>query len=53
MKEDREGQILCDFTYMWNLKNRINKQNRRRLTDAENILMVVVGEGGLENWVER
>ena len=23
----RERQILYDFTYMWNLKNKINEQN--------------------------
>lgn len=31
---------------MWALKNKINKQtNRNRLTDIENRLMVVRGEG--------
>ena len=24
----RESQILYDFTYMWNLKNKINKQTK-------------------------
>ena len=23
-KSDREKQILCDITYMWNLKNKID-----------------------------
>ena len=32
-----------DFTYMWNLKNKPNK-NRNRLTDTENILKVARGE---------
>ena len=25
-KADRERHIPCDFTYMWNLKNKINKR---------------------------
>ena len=25
-KSDRERQILYDFTYMWNLKNKTNEQ---------------------------
>ena len=29
-----------DFTYMWNLKNKINKHNRKRLTDTENFSTV-------------
>ena len=29
---------------MWNLKNKINKQNRNRLTDTENRLTVAGGE---------
>ena len=32
------------FTYMWNLKNKI-KQNRNRLIDTENILVVARLEG--------
>ena len=39
-KSDRERQIPYDFTYAWNLKNKINKQNRNRLIDAENKLRV-------------
>ena len=30
---------------MWNLNSRINKQNKNRLTDTENKLMVARGEG--------
>ena len=30
-KSVREKQIPYDFTYMWNLKSKINKQNRNRL----------------------
>ena len=40
---------------MWNLKNKkkTNKQNRNRLTDTENRLMVArVGEGW-GNWVKK
>ena len=43
-KLDKERQMLYDFTYMWNLKNKINKQHRNELIDAENILMVVTWE---------
>ena len=31
---------------MWNLDNKINKQNRNRLIDAENRLIVERGEKG-------
>ena len=31
-KSDRERQIPYGFTYMWNLKNKTNEQNRNRLT---------------------
>lgn len=27
-KSDRERQMLHDFPYLWNLKNRQNKQNK-------------------------
>ena len=27
-KSDTEGQILCDFTYRWNLKNETNEQTK-------------------------
>ena len=41
-KSDREGEISYDIPYMWNLKEMIqmNLQNRSRLTDLENKLMV-------------
>ena len=39
-KSDRERQVPYDVTYMWNLKNKINKLNRNRLRDTENILKV-------------
>ena len=48
-KSDRERQILYDITYMWNIKRWykwIYLQNRKRLTDMENKLMVTKGEGG-------
>ena len=48
-KSDREGQILYDITYMWNLKNWYKwtyLQNRNRVTDVENNLMVTGGKGG-------
>ena len=52
-KSDRERQISYDITYMWNLKKFYKQsylQNRNRLTDIENKLMVPKGEswgGGL------
>ena len=30
---------------MWNLKNKIHKQNRNRLIDAENKLIISRGDG--------
>ena len=38
--------LECDFTYMWNLMNKINKQNRNRLTNTQNRLTAVRREGG-------
>ena len=53
-KSDREGQISYDITYMWNLKNWykwIYLQNRNRVTDVENKLMVTGDKvGGGINW---
>ena len=45
-KSDREGQLLYDFAYMWNLKRWYKwtyVQNRNRVTDVENKLMVTRG----------
>ena len=48
-KLDREKQILCDVTYMWNLKSNIKKT---KLTSTENSMMICkrmvgdMGEGG-------
>ena len=42
-----EKEILYDITYMWNLKVGYNwayLQNKKRLTDIENELMVTKGE---------
>ena len=33
IKSDRERQILCDFTYMWILKNNTNKLIYKPETD--------------------
>ena len=41
----RERLIPCDFTYMWNLKNYINKLNKNKLPDTENRLVVTREEG--------
>ena len=35
-----------DFTYMWNLKIKINKQNRSKFVDTENKLKVARWEQG-------
>lgn len=52
-KSVRERQILCDFTYMWNLRKKMNKhnKNRNRLIDTENNLSVVAGRR-LERWAK-
>ena len=53
-KSDKEGQISYDIAYMWNLKKwykRTYLQDRNRVTDVENNLMVTSGEiGGGINW---
>lgn len=37
LSEIRERQILYDFTYRWNLKNKTNEQQSgNRLIDTEN-----------------
>ena len=48
-KSDTERQILYDITYMWNLKKGYKwtyLQNRSRVTDVENKLMLTKGMGG-------
>ena len=45
-KSDRERQISYDIAYMWNLKKGYKwtyLQNRNRVTDVENKLMVTRG----------
>ena len=57
-KSVRERQISCDFTHLWHLRNKTNKQrekiregdkSRNRLLMIENKLMVTRGKevGGL------
>ena len=48
VKYGRERQMPYDFTYMWNLKNNINKQNRNILIDTESRLKFANGERGWE-----
>ena len=46
-KSDREWQILCEMTYLWNLKRWYKwsyLENRNRLTDLEHKLMVTKEE---------
>ena len=48
-KSDRETQISYDITFMWNLKKCYKwtyLQNRNRLTDIENKLVVAKGVRG-------
>ena len=48
-KPDRESQISYDITYMWIKKNWYKwtyLQNRNRLTDIRNKLMVTRGDSG-------
>ena len=48
-KSDRERQISYDLTYMWNLKRWYKQtylQNRNRLTDTENKLIVTKEKRG-------
>ena len=48
-KSHRERQISYDITYMWDLKKGYKwtyLQNRNRVTDVENKLIVTKGEGG-------
>ena len=57
-KSDREQQILYDITYMWNLKKGYKwtyLENRSRITDVENKLMVNRGKWGwdkLGDWID-
>ena len=44
-KSDRERQILYNFTYMWNIKNKINRQTKQKQTHRENKLRVARWEG--------
>ena len=46
----RERQIMYDFTYVWNLKNKTNaqtKENCNRIVDTENKQVVVKEKGGM------
>lgn len=42
-----------DFTFIWNLKNKISKQSESRVTDTENTFMVVREERGQVKGVAR
>ena len=45
-------EIPYDFTYMWNLMGKINKQNRNRLVDREN-RVTAVRWGGVRGLGEK
>ena len=49
-KTDRQRQISCDITYMWNLKcdTFTYLQTRNRFTDIENTLVVAKRDRGTE-----
>lgn len=51
VKKDRKGQILYDFTGMWNRKqksnNELRKQNKNKFIDTDNrVLAYQRGRGG-------
>ena len=49
LSEKERKQIPYDFTYMWNL----NKQNRNKLINTENKLVVAIGEVCEGGWVKE
>ena len=55
VRSERERRILYDFTYMWHLKYGTSEpylQNRNRLTDTKNRLVVAKGNSGEAGWME-
>ena len=47
LSADKERQMTYNFTYMWNLKNKINNnKNGNKLMDTENILRATRWEEG-------
>ena len=51
-KSERERRIPCDFTYTWNLKNKINKQTQQTHRYREQIDGCQMGEG-LRGWMKK
>ena len=51
-KPVRERQVPYDFTYLWNVMNKISQQSRDRLMDTENTQLSEVG-GGVEGGQRR
>lgn len=45
-KTDRERRMPYGFIYMWNLRNKIDKQDRNKVIDSENILRGTGWDGG-------
>ena len=39
----RKRQKSFDFSYIWNLKNKINEQTNKRLLNTENTLVIARG----------
>ena len=52
-KSDKQRNVPHDITYIWNLKSQINKQNRNRLIDTENKLMVAKEKGVWGPWWKK
>ena len=46
----RQSQIPYDFTYTYNLKDKTNKQNKTRLIDTVNRVVVARGEEEVRDW---
>ena len=45
-KSEKERQIPCDITYMWNLNSDTNEPTYERFMDVENRLEIAKGKGG-------
>ena len=52
VSEVSQTNTLC-FTDMWDLKNKIKKQNRNRLRDMDNRLIIASGERGEGDGLKR
>ena len=54
MGRPRGRQMTCNFTYMWSLKNKINKQAEQKQTHRPREYFDGCQMGGrLEGWVKK